>query len=80
VSRAIRVPVLVVVGERDGLFCDDSVCSAASNEYQSYSPAAQLQVSIIPGAGHALNLHRNARDVLATIRTWTDTHFAPVTR
>lgn len=79
-SRAIRVPVLVVVGERDGLFCDDPVCSAASSEYQHYSPAAQVQVSVIPAAAHARNLHRNAPDVFATIRTWTDTHFRPVTR
>jgi pimeloyl-ACP methyl ester carboxylesterase len=79
-SHAIRVPVLVVVGERDGLFCDDPVCSAASSEYQSYSPAAQVQVSVIPAAAHALNLHRNAADVFATIRTWIDTHFRPVSR
>jgi pimeloyl-ACP methyl ester carboxylesterase len=79
-SRAIQVPVLVVVGERDGLFCDDPVCSAATSEYQHYSPTAQLQVSIVPDAAHALNQHRNARDVFATIRTWTDTHYGPVTR
>lgn len=67
-SRAIVVPVLVLTGERDALFG----AAAASREPSFYGP--QAQVEIVPGAGHALNLHRNAPVAFALARAWADAH------
>ncbi len=65
VSLQIHVPVLEVLGQFDNLFCLGTFnCSNGSNvqnyEAPFFSPAAHLQVVIIPQAGHDLNLQENA--------------------
>lgn len=65
VSRLIHVPVLEALGQFDNLFCLGTFdCSNGSNvqtyEAPFFSPAAHLQVIIIPQAGHDLNLQENA--------------------
>jgi pimeloyl-ACP methyl ester carboxylesterase len=74
-SRSIDVPVLTVVGEDDALLCADPVCSAASSEHDAYSPAAQLQVTVVPEAAHALNYHRTAPRVYDVILAWMGLRF-----
>src|SRR5262249_29204703 len=64
-TRAIRVPVLVIVGSDDATICGPNVrgqyfdCSSATavarQEAPFYSQAARLQACVIPTAGHDLN-------------------------
>jgi pimeloyl-ACP methyl ester carboxylesterase len=79
-SRAITVPVLLVVGAHDALFSGDEVAFTAEAgpvhafEQRFYSPEARLETHVIPGAGHSLNVHRNAADWFEIARRWTDHH------
>jgi pimeloyl-ACP methyl ester carboxylesterase len=74
-SKNIQVPVLVVVGASDGLFCADTQCSAASAEAAAFAPAAQLQVTVLPSVGHAINFHRSAPKAFAVILAWSQLRF-----
>ncbi|MFF5258483.1 alpha/beta hydrolase [Actinomadura viridis] len=77
-SLAIKVPVLVVVGEHDALFSSEHVAFAAESgpvhdfEKEFYAPEARLEAHVLPGAGHSLNIHRNAVDWFETARRWAD--------
>jgi pimeloyl-ACP methyl ester carboxylesterase len=77
-SRAVKVPVLVVVGEHDALFSGEQVAFAAEagqvHEFEQsfYATEARLETRILPGAGHSLNLHRNAADWFEETRDWMD--------
>lgn len=64
-SALIHVPVLVAVGQYDNLFClgtfsCTNMVSVKNYEALYYSPQANLQLIVIPQAGHDLNLQRNA--------------------
>jgi pimeloyl-ACP methyl ester carboxylesterase len=41
------------------------------------APRAELELVVVPNAGHNLNLHRNARAWFAIVRHWSDRHFGP---
>lgn len=77
-SRAINVPVLIVAGEHDALFAGEDVPiapeSAAVREFEKdfYAPDADLEVHVIPKAGHSLNIHQSAPDWFAVARAWAD--------
>ncbi|GLW66946.1 alpha/beta hydrolase [Actinomadura rubrobrunea] len=77
-SRAIKVPVLVVVGEHDALFGGEGAGfppeTAAVHAFEEsfYAPEARLETHVLPGAGHSLNLHRNATDWFEIVRKWAD--------
>ncbi|GGK75228.1 alpha/beta hydrolase [Sphaerisporangium melleum] len=79
ISGAVRVPVLVAVGEHDDLFCNGPYLqctdAAAVTAWESwfYPAEARLSAFVLPGAGHALNLHRNAPELFTAIRTWLTT-------
>lgn len=65
VSRQIHVPVLEALGQVDNLFCLGTFNCTNGSDVQSYeapffSPDAHLQVTIIPQAGHDLNLQKDA--------------------
>jgi pimeloyl-ACP methyl ester carboxylesterase len=65
VSRRIQVPVLVAVGQYDSIFCLGTFSCTNTDtvktyELPYYAPQAQLQVIVIPNAGHDLNLQINA--------------------
>jgi pimeloyl-ACP methyl ester carboxylesterase len=65
ITQAIRVPVLLVLGEHDALLCGGQIdCSSAatvtSYEAQFYSAPAALTTFVLPQAGHSINLHLNA--------------------
>jgi pimeloyl-ACP methyl ester carboxylesterase len=57
VSRAVTAPVLSLVGNTDGGFCDSPACPQAAMEPAAWSPAAQLELHVIPNAGHDIHLH-----------------------
>ncbi|MEU6425749.1 alpha/beta hydrolase [Microbispora sp. NPDC046973] len=78
ISGAVRVPVLVAVGQHDDLFCNGPYLqctdAAAVKTWESwfYPAEARLETFVLAGAGHALNLHRNAGDFFAAVRGWLD--------
>jgi pimeloyl-ACP methyl ester carboxylesterase len=81
VSRQIQVPVLEVLGQEDSIFClgtFDCTNSEAVQQYEApfFSPQAQLQVVIIPQAGHDLNLQENASVWEGDAVQWVRSHFA----
>jgi len=83
ISAQIQVPVLVVVGQQDALLCGGvaedchSSDSIQHTEAAFYAPQAQLQVVVIPGAGHDLNLHKNASLWFTAATQWAYAHVAP---
>ncbi|WP_157099477.1 alpha/beta hydrolase [Microbispora sp. ATCC PTA-5024] len=76
VSGAVHVPVFVAVGQHDDLFCNGPYLqctdAAAVKTWESwfYPAEARLETYVLAGAGHALNLHRNAADLFAAVRAW----------
>jgi pimeloyl-ACP methyl ester carboxylesterase len=86
-TLAIRAPVLEVNGAFDIPFCVQgggaSLTNCASDatlhasEAPFFSPAAQLQTTVVPDAGHDLNLQLNADVFFARAQRWF-TQFFPV--
>jgi pimeloyl-ACP methyl ester carboxylesterase len=79
-SQRIQVPVLVVVGQYDNIFCLGTFSCTNSDtvkQYESayYAPQAQLQLLVIPQAGHDLNLQKTASTAwYPQAITWIKTH------
>jgi pimeloyl-ACP methyl ester carboxylesterase len=76
-SRALDVPTLVVVGEKDQLFSagEDGrpeIEPALDRERACFSPAAELEIAVVAGSGHALTIHRTAPDFFEVVREWAD--------
>jgi pimeloyl-ACP methyl ester carboxylesterase len=84
-SRAVTVPVLIVAGEHDALFAGEGVHvvpeSAAVREFEKdfYAPGADLEVHMIPRAGHSLNVHESATAWFAIALAWAE-RVAPARR
>lgn len=80
-SLLVSVPVLSVVGDYDATFCGVPTCSSpgslAALEPLFYPPAAQLEMHVVPDAGHDLNLHRSAPTWFAIAQEWMDRRFGP---
>lgn len=78
VSKAVNVPVLSLVGNYDGGFCDSPACPQAADEPAAWSPAAQLELHLIPNAGHDIHLHgaQYADAEAGYIREWLTRRFA----
>lgn len=83
ISSQIGVPVLVAVGQDDSLLCGLAAtdCSSAASVLQAEAPyycaQAQLQVVVIPGSGHDLNLHESAPLWFAAAMSWANQYVAP---
>jgi pimeloyl-ACP methyl ester carboxylesterase len=83
ISSQIDVPVLVAVGQDDNLLCGLAAtdCSSAASVLQAEAPyycaQAQLQVVVIPGSGHDLNLHESAPLWFASAISWAYQYVAP---
>lgn len=77
ISRGVNVPVLSLVGNYDGGFCDSPACPQAADEPAAWSPAAQLELHVIPNAGHNIHLHGApyAETEYAYVREWLDRRF-----
>jgi len=82
ISEKITVPVLLVMGEKDSLFCGllATTCSNATLQQQEapfFNTQAQLQTAVLPNAGHAINLHLTAPSWYALGSSWALQHVAP---
>jgi len=75
-TRQIRVPVLLALGQYDNSFCTGNICDSAESvaafEAPFFSPEANLQVYVLPDAGHSINLHQNAPEWYEAARQWSD--------
>jgi pimeloyl-ACP methyl ester carboxylesterase len=83
-SAQITVPVLVIVGADDNIFCTGvtaytcaSTASVRSFEAQYYPPAALLKVVVIPRTGHDLALSTTAPLTDAAMIGWSLSVIAP---
>ena len=75
ISQAVDVPVLSLVGQYDP-FCDGAHCPSAADEPTAWSPSAQLELHVIPDAGHNIHLHAIAAEIeYAHVREWLDRRF-----
>lgn len=81
-TLGIDVPVFQAVGTQDTLMCgllSLRDCSDADNlraaEAPYYSARAQLEMYVLPGAGHSLALHTNAEDYRDATRAWLSARF-----
>lgn len=74
-SRQVRVPVLIIDGGNDSLFCNTSLpCSTGAELCQRvhdiYSPGTEVSAAVVLGAGHAIDLHRNAPIAFTAADRW----------
>ena len=72
-SGDIHVPVLVVMGDFDTLFCAAPSCTGSGSlaiETAFYAPDACLETVVIPDTGHDINLHFEAPYAYALIQEW----------
>ncbi|SFQ29765.1 alpha/beta hydrolase [Amycolatopsis rubida] len=79
-TRKITVPTMLQVGSRDRLFCapgNAADCASpqalARAQATAFGPAARLHTSVLPGAGHDLQLARNGADAARDVTRWLDT-------
>lgn len=77
----IRVPVLIVDGSKDGLFCHQTLldlgapCQSAATLIRSERPwygpnLPSLDAFIVPGAGHDINAFRSSQQTFDLSMTW----------
>ncbi|MGQ4646299.1 alpha/beta fold hydrolase [Lyngbya aestuarii] len=75
-TKQIRVPVFLALGQYDNSFCTGNICDSAQSvadfEAPFFSPEANLQVYVLPNAGHSINLHQNAAEWYEAARQWSD--------
>jgi pimeloyl-ACP methyl ester carboxylesterase len=76
-SRDVTAPVLIAQGGADSLFCSgplSSDCRSAEALYRQEAPyfcaAARLRTYVLAGAGHDVNLERNAADYRRAVTDW----------
>src|SRR5882724_53131 len=82
-ASSIDVPVLLIDGQKDLLFCTAqgseggancmSAATLAASESPYYSPQACLRTAVIPGTGHDVNLHPTALLTYVLAALWSDT-------
>ncbi|MFV2017572.1 alpha/beta hydrolase [Micromonospora sp. LOL_023] len=73
-ASAVRVPVLVVVGEADYLFRGSDPADFAPVQRQTFAAAVTVDAVLIRNAGHDLALQRNAPLTNALINRWALAH------
>lgn len=83
VLRGVTVPVLVLTGDRDGLFCSQTAgdlgadCSSgaalAAGERPWFPAAPSVSAVVVPGAGHMLNAFGSAPEAFAAAIAWLAT-------
>lgn len=78
-SLSIKVPVLLVNGDHDAIFCPGGTCTTAATlsaaEAPYYSPAACLHTAVMAGVGHDVNLAPNAPQYHSIVLNWADQVF-----
>lgn len=83
----VRVPVLLLIGDQDGLFCSATPLDLAvpcatttgliANEAPWYGPHAQLDAVILPTVGHDINAFPRAPQAFAAAMAWLGEHVPP---
>lgn len=80
-SDSITVPVLVILGQQDVIFCtspgafncaSDSSLAAAEAPYYVSTPS--LTAELVPDTGHDIALHPSANTSFSMINSWINTH------
>jgi pimeloyl-ACP methyl ester carboxylesterase len=66
----VNVPVMVAFGEQDGAFLPACQTSQAA----LYLTSPSVSTFVLPGAGHALMLHRNAGAFESELVRWLTDH------
>jgi len=74
-SQSIHVPVLVAIGANDNVFCTPPQCGEAQSEASWYPADTNLEVRVLPGSGHDLNLHYTAPAFFLMAAEWSVRHF-----
>ncbi|MDP9793119.1 alpha-beta hydrolase superfamily lysophospholipase [Catenuloplanes nepalensis] len=73
-AGAVRVPVLVVVGEHDYLYAGADPAAFAPDQRRAFTAAPAVDAVLIDDAAHDLALHRNAPRTTALIDRWAASH------
>lgn len=88
-TRDVNVPVFTINGSRDAFFCDPGItvppvpmscpsgAALAARERGEYGPRAQVEASVVPEAGHDLNLERAAPSEYTQIIDFLNRHLGP---
>ena len=73
----VRVPVLIATGQHDRVFCSPQCRSSRSllRQERRYFTHAPLEAWVQPGAGHNINLHKNASTFFRTSVCWMRKNF-----
>jgi len=74
-AQSIHVPVLIVIGGNDNVFCTPPQCAEAQAEAALYPADANVEVRVVPGSGHDLNLHYTAPAFFVIAAEWSSRHF-----
>jgi hypothetical protein len=81
VLQAIKVPVIMVVGQFDALFCDEAsglTCATAAavktREGPNFAARACFSTYVVQNAGHAYGLHIKGRDAYNATNNWVDNY------
>lgn len=74
-TLTLRVPVLTVMGDRDGLFCTLVACSSPLSPWNaerlSYPLVPSFTQLTVPNTGHNINLHPNGDIFFDKAASWT---------
>jgi pimeloyl-ACP methyl ester carboxylesterase len=75
----IKVPVLLVMGEKDKFFCNELLSCANSSaildrERLLYTTESKLEAYVLPNAGHNMNYELNAPDYYTAVKNWSNKH------
>ena len=81
VTLNVRVPVLITVGQYDGLYCDedagltcDTSDAVLAREAPNFGPRACLDTYVVENAGHSTNLHLKAPELYNYTHYWLDAY------
>jgi len=74
-AQSIHVPVLIAIGSNDNVFCTPPECPEAQAEAAYYPADANVEVRVLPGSGHDLNLHYTAPAFFLMAAEWSARHF-----
>jgi hypothetical protein len=73
-ARAIQVPTLIVIGDRDNIFCgapDGLTCTPESIlEFEKPYYGVTPDVYVAPDSGHVTALHRSGPATAAFMLSW----------
>jgi pimeloyl-ACP methyl ester carboxylesterase len=75
-AKAVRVPILVVVGDHDYLYQGDDPAAFKPDQKNAFEAAVSVEAVLIPNAAHDPALHRNAGFTTALINQWASSALA----